>query len=80
MAFLAAGPGLGSRSHGGPETQGEGQARDMEGGLIRKVRQGGGGSAEAGVRGQGVSPSSAWWLKGQPSPLGLGLLLCTWQV
>lgn len=78
MALLAAGPGLGSRSHRGPETQGEGQARDG-GGLIRKVRQGGGGSTEAGVQGQGVSPSSAGRLRGQPSPLGLRLLRCTWK-
>lgn len=37
MAFLAAGPGLGSRSHRGPETQGEGQGRDTEGGSSEKL-------------------------------------------
>lgn len=71
MVFLAAGPGQGPRSQGGPEAQGEGQARDGVG-LVGQARQGGGGSTGPEVWRSGTEPQ-LWRVAKRKISLCLGL-------
>lgn len=76
MAFLAAGPRQGPQSQGG-QRHGEKGRRGMEWGSSDKLGGEVAGALDQESGGQGLSPSSAEWLRGKPPSVWVSDSSCT---